>query len=218
MKKVLFSLALLTLLFGFSTGVSASTEPQINIPVKTVIRGDVGSTHVLAEESIAEDLIGMTCSVNATAKNQGSVHPGNDLVIASGEQSVTLENVEREANGLTEAEGSLQLGNTLTVTLVLGKDKVFSGGMTVNLHCEEPPREIEVCRDGKVITINEDERKDTDTEAPCPTPEEPKEPEVLPAVTELPKTGAGSLATGAIIATGVLGTVAHATVTRRKLQ
>ena len=37
--------------------------------------------------------------------------------------------------------------------------------------CEQPPKHIEVCRDGKVITIPASERKDTDTNPPCPTPE-----------------------------------------------
>lgn len=38
--------------------------------------------------------------------------------------------------------------------------------------CVEEPRQIEVCRDGEVITIDEKDRKETDTDAPCP--EEPK--------------------------------------------
>lgn len=34
--------------------------------------------------------------------------------------------------------------------------------------CKEEPKLIEVCRDGKVITIKESERKDGDTNPPCP--------------------------------------------------
>jgi hypothetical protein len=220
MKKLLISLTMFTLLLGIgsSVGASTNTDQQINIPVNTVIRGDVGSSHTLSEQSIEQDLIGMTCSVDATAENQRSVHPGNNIVVSSGEQTVTLENVEREANGITKATGKLILSNTLKVTLILGEDKVFSGGLTVNLHCEEPPKEIEVCRDGKVITIKELDRKDSDTQAPCPEPKTPEEPNVLTTATVLPNTGAGTGIAIASVLSGILGTASHAVITRKKLQ
>lgn len=51
-----------------------------------------------------------------------------------------------------------------------------------------PVETTNVCRNGEVVRINVDERKDTDTNAPCP------KPQVEGTVTELPKTGAGSIA------------------------
>jgi hypothetical protein len=190
--------------------VMAFSNPQISVPVNTIVRGDVGSTHILAEKDVDQELIGMVCSVNATAENQGSVHPGNNIVVSSGDGSVKLVNVEREANGITNAERKLAMSSDLTVTLVLGEDKVFSGGMNVNLKCEKPePVVIEVCRDGKVITIEEDAVLPTDTELPCPT-----ESEVLAKVAVLPNTGPGSIIAAASALAGVFGATAHAVATR----
>lgn len=45
------------------------------------------------------------------------------------------------------------------------------GSIHPGLECEQPPKTTEVCRDGKVITINVNDRKDTDTDAPCPVVE-----------------------------------------------
>jgi len=83
--------------------------------------------------------------------------------------------------------------------------------------CTPEVEEIEVCRDGETITINKDERLDTDTTV-CPVEEveEPKEePKVLATVTELPKTGASAVVgiLGSVFAGG--STLAHI-VQRRK--
>lgn len=141
----------------------AATSVDINIPVTTVIRGDVGSAHQLASEPVDPDYRGMICDVKAVAQNQHSIHPGNNLVVASGTDSVVLEDVERDGGSVTNADGELTLGETLTVTLVMGQDKVFSAGMDVKITCEDPPKEIEVCRDGEIITITDDLLKPTDT-------------------------------------------------------
>jgi hypothetical protein len=210
--KLLSIIAGIALSIAIPVQVMAVSSPQISIPVNTVIRGNAGSTHILAEVNVDKEIIGMICSVNATAENQGSVHPGNNIVVSSGSENVTLIDVEREANGITNAEDELTMSSDLTVTLILGKDKVFSGGMDVNLHCEEPePKLIEVCRDGKVITINEDEVNSTDTSVPCPT-----EPEVLTEVVILPNTGAGSMVAVASVITGVFGATAHAVVSKNR--
>jgi len=60
-----------------------------------------------------------------------------------------------------------------------------------------PEKEIEVCRDGKIISILESEKKDSDTTV-CPA-------EVKAVVTELPNTGVGSVA-GLLGATFLGGT------------
>ncbi len=208
MKSLLLLVSLLLVLI-VPAKVFAAEIPQISVPIKTIVRGDKGSTHKLASEEVSPELVGMTCEVKATAKNQGSVHPGNNIVVSSGESKVILEDVERKANELTEAEGSLKLEDEVLVTLVLGKDKVFSGGMNVELHCEEP-KKIEVCRDGKIITIEESEKLSTDT-SECTEKEEPK---VLTATT-LPKTGTGELVS-IVLLTAIVGTLAGSILQRKK--
>lgn len=83
----------------------------------------------------------MVCEVHATATNQNSVHPGNDIVVSSNGASVTLHDVEREGFVSTTADATLQLGGTLSATLIMGKDKVFSGGIVVTTTCIPPPPE-----------------------------------------------------------------------------
>ncbi|MEX0797194.1 MAG: DUF11 domain-containing protein, partial [Acidimicrobiia bacterium] len=84
------------------------------------------------------DLEGQECSVSATSENQRSTHPNNNLIVGSGSSSVVLEDVESVPMGTVHAEGLLTLGPTVTITLVLGEDGVFSAGLTVHLECEPP--------------------------------------------------------------------------------
>ena len=239
MKKIITALITMFAVLMLPVSVSAAT-PAISIPISTIVRGDVGSVHELETATVDNQYVGLTCDVTAVAINQGSVHPNNDLTVASDGNSVTLKDVERESNGTTTAESKLLLGNNLTVSLTLGEDGVFSGGMNVEVNCEQPPKDIEVCRDGKVITIKENERKETDTDAPCPV--EPKDinvcrdgkvitikenerketdtdapcPKVLTKKTTLPNTGSGSLI-GILTITTVAGTLAHRAFTKRNL-
>lgn len=149
-----------------AASAQTSTQYQEVIPVTTIQRGNPGSEIQLGERNIEDQYVGMTCTVTAVAENQSSVHPNNDLIIRSGMSSVTLENVEREANGLTTANGSLTLSDTATLSLRFGEDGVFSAGITINLVCTMP-EPIEVCRDGEIITIDRDERMENDTDV-CP--------------------------------------------------
>lgn len=202
-RKVSLGLAgigmtLMSLAYTTGIAVAATSSATIEIPVSTVERNvGVGNSKVLETEYVADDSQNMVCSVKAIAKNQGSVHPGNNLVVASGSTSVTLVDVERASGVDTVANGELTLGETVTISLVMGEDDVFSAGMTVKLTCEHEEeiqvcrdgeivtipksdrvetdsdtcKEIQVCRDGVIVTITEDQRRASDTDA-CPTPEQ----------------------------------------------
>lgn len=112
-------------------------EVAIEIPLDTIVRGDPGSEHLLGSAEVPADLRGETCPVAAIAENQSSVHPGNDLLVATDGDSIVLENVERAPGVTTVAEDQLTFGSTLTVTLILGEDGVFSAGMVVKF-CDIP--------------------------------------------------------------------------------
>ncbi len=237
MKKLSMIMITLLALLLVPANVSA-TVPQISIPVNTVERGSEGSIINLANIDIQDEYVGLECAVSAIARNQSSVHPGNDLSIESA-TTVLIKDVERESNGTVEATGKIELSDKLSVNLIMGQDEVFSGGLDVDLKCEQPPAEVEVCRDGVEITIKENERLETDTDLPCPLPEvenvqvcrdgkiitiakdDVKDtdtdtcPKVLAAKT-LPNTGPGS--TALILAgTGVFGTLAHVVYTKKQL-
>jgi hypothetical protein len=110
---------------------NAMAQAIITIPINTVAH----ESGQLASAPVPADLQGLQCSVEATAENQSSVHPGNDLIVSSGSDSVTLSDVERAAGVTTTADGPLTLGTEVVVTLSLGPDGVFSGGLIVTIEC-----------------------------------------------------------------------------------
>lgn len=117
--------------------VAMSQEVAIEIPFETVIRAEPGSVHLLATAPVPPELQGVTCPVAAVAENESSVHPGNNLIVATDGDSIVLEDVERAAGAITVAEEELTFGSTITVTLVLGEHGVFSAGMVVRF-CDIP--------------------------------------------------------------------------------
>jgi len=117
----------------FVIGIPPALAVEIEISIDTVVRADEGSITLLATTEVPPDLIGSSCVGIAKAVNQPSVHPGNDLIIASGDGSIVLADVEREAGITTTTEGVLTLGPTVTVSLRMGSDGVFSAGLIVSI-------------------------------------------------------------------------------------
>lgn len=145
--------------FNLSHGPCGDTPPPTNgnltcpgefsLPISTVVRSAEGSQTLLATVDVDPSAVGETASITAVAENQSSVHPGNDLVVASGGTEVVLEDVERAPGVETVADGTLTLGTTVTVTLVMGPDEVFSAGITITIVCEDaPPPEFDVIPPG----------------------------------------------------------------------
>jgi hypothetical protein len=79
---------------------------SVEIPLPTVVRAPAGTEHLLASVEVPSDLVGTLCAVTLHSSNQQSVHPGNDLVVASGDDSLVLADVEGEAFAESELEGS----------------------------------------------------------------------------------------------------------------
>ena len=198
--------ARVAILWGVSTlvvGLPMSAGAQdvlIQIDLDTVVTGPEGSEHVLASEEVPDDLVGSECNVSAVSTNQGSVHPGNDLVISSNGDQLVLEDVEGEAFGERELEGPLTLGAELTVTLVLGPDGVFSAGMVVEVRCTATETTTTIGADTTTTTVM---GTTTSVEASPTTVEETTTTSVPTSITDevLPFTGTrdGSAATVALI-------------------
>jgi hypothetical protein len=113
---------------------AAIEEFSIVIPSRTV-REPEGSTIVLATEPVGEEYVGQTCTATSVAENESSIHPGNNLTVASGDSVVVLEDVEGSANAIVTAEGELVLGSEIVISLVMGPDEVFSAGIEVLIDC-----------------------------------------------------------------------------------
>lgn len=131
LKRILALLAAIAALFVIGVPVARATV--IEISIDTVVRAEEGSILVLATTDTPPELIGLSCVGVAEATNQPSVHPGNDLIVASGDDSIVLKDVEREPNAVTTAEAPLTLGPTVTVSLRMGTDELFSGGLVFTI-------------------------------------------------------------------------------------
>lgn len=138
MKRIAALAAGLTMLFVAAAPGALAVE--FEIPVDTVIYADPGSVIQLVREDTPPELIGTTCVGVAVAENQSSVHPGNDLIIQSGGQSAVLADVERASGAVTPASGQIVLGSEVVVSLRMGEDGVFSGGLVVIIgeNCTPP--------------------------------------------------------------------------------
>lgn len=118
-------------------GPAGATE-DLAIPIDTVVEADAGSETELSSMATPDDLVGANCSLEAVGQNQESQHPGNDLVVRSGQSETRLVGVEDTPDKTTSVSDGVVLGETLTVSLVMGSDEIFSGGVTISFTCTAP--------------------------------------------------------------------------------
>ncbi|MCL1602211.1 MAG: hypothetical protein M3112_11895 [Actinomycetia bacterium] len=139
MKRLIsmFSLASMLVIL---VAPSALAAPAFIIPIDTVIYEPPGSQTVLADVETPPELIGATCLGFAAAENQSSVHPNNNIIIETGDSVAILEDVEGAPNKVTDATGAITLGPRVKLTLDMGDDGVFSGGLVVviDVNCTPP--------------------------------------------------------------------------------
>lgn len=130
--------AVLLMVTALATSAAAShAYLEISIPIDTFVDADEDSTTPLASADVPDGFAGHMCEVAAHAENQSSVHPGNDLVVESGTSQVVLSDVESEPGRIVEATELLELGEVVTVSLVMGPDEIFSAGIEVTVECHE---------------------------------------------------------------------------------
>ncbi|MGH8870833.1 MAG: LPXTG cell wall anchor domain-containing protein [Acidimicrobiia bacterium] len=132
-----FILVTMLLIVAPSRFAAAVTVDEFNltIPIDTLVLAPEGSTTILATAPVGDQFLGLVCTVAAMAENQESVHPDNDLIVESGSSLVTLEDVEGTAGGVVIADGELELGSEIVVSLIMGPDGVFSAGFVVHVEC-----------------------------------------------------------------------------------
>jgi uncharacterized repeat protein (TIGR01451 family) len=146
------ALAVFASLVAISAPV-ASASIDISIPIDTIVKAQPGSETLLATVD-SSDFAGLECTVSAVSTNQDSTHPNNDLIVASDGTSVVLEDVEAVPGATINADGALLMGDTVTVTLLMGEDRRFSAGITVNIDCEEV-LQAEVSINPNACVVNE---------------------------------------------------------------
>jgi hypothetical protein len=140
MRRYLGALAFAVAGVGFASApVWAQDDPGFDIPLDTVVRGEEGSVHLLATEPVAAQDVGRECEVVVVGANNPSVHPNTDLLVRSGDSEVEVLDVERAPDVITEATGTIVLDTEVSVSVRLGADEVFSGGLVMTLDCPTPP-------------------------------------------------------------------------------
>lgn len=121
----------------FGTPVSAQA---IEVPIQDVMtNGEPGSSVALGSADVSDDLQGRSCEVAAVVTNQSSEHAGNVLVISSGDSSITVASIEDQANTVTSGSGTLTLGSTVEVAVVLGDTGGTSLGSSLTVTCAPLP-------------------------------------------------------------------------------
>lgn len=126
------------LAFSLSGIAVADTQLEINVPIDTVLRNIEAGTVVLLTDppiEVASDLVGRECTAVARSKNQSSVHPGNDLLVETGDSEVLIQDVEAVPGATVNASGTVVMGSEITVSLIMGPDEVFSAGIDVLVDC-----------------------------------------------------------------------------------
>ena len=144
MRKVLLATgAALGLLLVFAAPAGAQTLPDITVDERVPATGHAapGSVHLVATENVDPALVGATCDVNVNLANNQSTHPNSDLIITSGSSTVVALDVERDADAIIDTTpGTITLeADTVTVSVRLGPDGLFSGGFTISFACTPPP-------------------------------------------------------------------------------
>jgi hypothetical protein len=109
---------------------------HISVPIDTFVQAGEGEVVQLVSVPVDSELVGATCSWEFHATNQESVHPGNDLILSTGGNDTVVPGVEDAPGQVLDVSGSFQLGETLTVSLRMGPDQVFSAGLSVEVLCE----------------------------------------------------------------------------------
>jgi len=137
LKRILASIAAMTTLLII--GMPVAQAALFAIPIDTVVTAGEGTITTLGAADTPPDLVGLSCVGVVEATNQSSVHAGNDLIAASGEDSIVLEDVERKPGAVTTADAPLTLGPSVTVSLRMGPDEIFSGGLVFTIGECTPP-------------------------------------------------------------------------------
>jgi hypothetical protein len=127
--SVIFAMAFTLILMSAATAFGQTGG--LVIPIDTWIEAEPGSLVPLGTYETPPELIGANCEGAVVAENGDSVHPGNDIIVETGGTSVVLEGVEDAPGKITPAAGAVILGPTITLTLLMGGDGQFSGGVVV---------------------------------------------------------------------------------------
>ncbi len=115
---------------------ASADHGTISVPIDTVVRAGQGEVVQLDSTAINPELVGATCEYEFHSTNQESVNPGNDLILSTGGTETVIPGVEDAPDQELDVAGSVTLGETLTVSVRIGPNEIFSAGLSVELVCD----------------------------------------------------------------------------------
>ena len=121
------------------TRVQPTIAIAIAIAIDGIVRGDEGEIKEVAVRAVDPDHVGARCTAETTQSEEGgSEHPNNDFIIASGGTSAEIVDFEAVSGATIAMSGAITLGDSITVSLRLGPNRVSSGGFVITLTCTPP--------------------------------------------------------------------------------
>ena len=125
----------LAAMLAFVSPAGAQDE-ILSIEIEGIITGQAeGDIVEVASTAVPASLVGSSCTVTGASQNNGSVHPGNNLIIASGGASTTVPGVEEVPGQVVAGSGPLVVGSNVTVSVEFGPSGSTSGGVTLTFDC-----------------------------------------------------------------------------------
>ena len=137
MKRTAIGLALFGVFLIAIPAMAQANTIEIFIG-EGLVKGEPGDVVRIHSETVDPNMVGWTCTGSATTGNNASEHSLNDFVLTSGGSSAVIPDWEAEAGATTSMSGTLVLGPTITIDLVLGTDGRASGGVLIALNCAQP--------------------------------------------------------------------------------
>ncbi len=116
---------------------SAQTDGgTITFEVAGVLTGQIpGSVAELHTETVPTDLVGQTCTFAVATENNSSVHPGNALLLQTGDASGEIPEVEATPGQTFTGSAPVVLGETIVASIRFGENGITSGGFTITITC-----------------------------------------------------------------------------------
>jgi len=115
---------------------AGAQDDSFSITLEGIITGQAeGDVVQLVDQPVPAGLVGATCTVSGATENNGSVHPGNNLIIATGGASTTVPGVEEVPGQVVAGSGPAVLGTDVVISLEFGPGGNTSGGVTLTFDC-----------------------------------------------------------------------------------
>jgi hypothetical protein len=150
-------------------------------------------------------MVGWLCTGTARTENNASEHDDNDFILTSGSSSAEILNWEAVAGAMVSMSGTLVLGESITVDLRMGPDRVSSGGVGIVLTCSPPPPPETTTTTSTTTTTTPETTTTTappETTTTTPAPTTTQAPAAT-TTTEPPPQGGVSAGGGSTAGTGI---------------